>query len=354
MEGTSRGENRAVEFVAGIELSRGFYDDVVAPIVGDRPHAAALLGYGSELVGFATERSTDHGWGPRLQVFLPDDAGEAAAGALRRALDDRLPESYGGWPVRFGWDEKPVEHHVEVTAVGTWFTNWIGFDPRAGVSTCDWLTTPQQKLLEVTRGAVFRDDLAELARVRAELAWYPHDVWLWLLACQWRRIDQEEPFVGRTAEVGDELGSRLLAARLAHDVMQLCFLMERTYASYSKWFGSAFARLAAAAEIGPLLGGALAANTIADREAGLVAAYEAVARQFNALGVTDAVEPTARRFHERPFLVIGAERFVAACLDRIADPELRHRPLIGSVDQWSDNTDLRSLPAVYREAGFSA
>ena len=111
-----------------------------------------------------------------------------------------------------------MTHHVEVAELGTWLAQRIGFDPRAGISTRHWLCAPQQRLLEVTSGAVFHDDDGELAAVRAALAWYPDDVWLWLLACQWRRLDQEEPFVGRAAEVGDELGSRVVAARLVRDV----------------------------------------------------------------------------------------------------------------------------------------
>jgi Domain of unknown function (DUF4037) len=175
-------------------------------------------------------------------------------------------------------------------------------------------------------------------------------VWLWLLACQWQRLSQEEPFVGRTAQVGDELGSRVIAARLARDVMLLCFRLERAYAPYAKWFGSAFARLDAAAEVGPALARALRAERYEDREAGLVDAYEAVARRHNALGVIDPVEPTARGFHARPFRVIGAERFVEACRAQVHDPWLRALPLIGAVDQWCDNVDLRENAAVLRRA----
>jgi hypothetical protein len=47
-----------------------------------------------------------------------------------------------------------------------------------------WLGLAQQRLLYVTRGAVFRDDDGELTRLRSELAWYPTDVWRWLLASQ--------------------------------------------------------------------------------------------------------------------------------------------------------------------------
>jgi hypothetical protein len=337
-------------FVPGVELSRSFYDEVVGPIVGDRLHACVLLGYGSDVLGYDTERSTDHGWGPRLRVVVADDHDPDDIGALRRAVDRQLPETHRGWPVRFGWDDVVVQHHVAVVTIGAFFEHWLGFDPRRGLDVDDWITTPEQLLLEMTRGGVFHDDLGDITRVRAELAQYPHEVWLWLLACQWRRLHQEEPFVGRTAEVGDDLGSRVLAARLARDVMQLCFRLEHVYAPYPKWFGTAFARLDAAAEVGPALTRALRADTIDEREAGLVDAYEVVARRHNALGVTDPVDPKAQLFYGRPFRVLRSERFVDACLARVTDERLRALPLIGAVDQWSDNTDVRSKPAVLRRA----
>ncbi|HWD74857.1 MAG TPA: DUF4037 domain-containing protein, partial [Solirubrobacteraceae bacterium] len=47
---------------------------------------------------------------------------------------------------------------------------------------------------------------------------------------------------GRCAEAGDELGSAVVTARLARDLMRLCLLMRRRYPPYSKWLGTAFAR----------------------------------------------------------------------------------------------------------------
>jgi uncharacterized protein DUF4037 len=324
------------EFVPGRELARAFYEEVVSAQVSGVPHSAAFLGYGSDVLGFDTVRSTDHGWGPRLQVFT------------EAAVELELPDSFRGWPVRYGWDETPVADHVDVMPLGTWLDARVGFDPRRGMETRDWLTTPQQLLLEVTAGPVFHDGLGELEPLRAELAWYPDDVWLWLIACQWRRLDQEEPFVGRTAEVGDELGSRVLASRLTRDLMRLCFLLERRYAPYPKWFGSAFLQLDAAAEVGPLLAQATAATAYPEREQALVEAYEAVARRHSALGITEEVEPTVRSFYARPYRVLGARRFVDACMDRVGDPWLVALPAIGSVDQFCDSTDVLSDAALCR------
>jgi uncharacterized protein DUF4037 len=336
-------------FVPGLELARAFYEEVVGPLAADVPHSAALLGYGSDVLGFDTERSTDHGWGPRLQLFVRGPEREQVAAAVAAGL----PESFRGRPVRYGWDDVPVAHHVEVAPLGEWLEEHLGVDPRGGLSTRDWLAIPQQLLLEATAGAVFHDGLGELGPVRETLAWYPHDVWLWLLACRWRRIDQEEPFPGRAAEVGDELGSRVLSARLVRDVMRLCFLLERRYAPYSKWLGTAFRRLAAWNEVGAALDATLAAHDFAAREAAFVEAVEAVARRHNALGVTDPVEPTARRFHSRPFRVLGSARFVDACLERVQDEWLRSLPLVGGIDDFVDSTDVLSSPATARRVGLS-
>jgi hypothetical protein len=329
------------EFLPGRELARAFYEEVVGGLLSDIPHSAGFLGYGSDVLGYDTERSTDHGWGPRLQIFT--DA--------HLDLEPQLPETFRGWPVRYGWDDHEVRHRVDVTPLGAWLEERLGFDPRHAIATRDWLTTPQQLLLEITRGPVFHDGLGELEALRAALAWYPLDVWLWLLAAQWRRLDQEEPFVGRTAEVGDELGSRVLAARLARDVMRLCFLLERRYAPYPKWFGTAFMELDAAREVGPALERALVATDYASREDALVEAYKALARRHNALGLTEEIEPTVRLFHARPFRVLGSGRFTDACLAQVEDEWLRSLPLVGAVDQWLDSTDVLSDPALSRRLG---
>ena len=116
-------------------------------------------------------------------------------------------------------------------------------------------------------------------------ACYPHDVWLYLLAAGWQRLGQEEHLMGRAGLVGDEIGSELIGARLVRDVMRLCFLMERQYAPYPKWFGTAFRRLACADTLEPILQQALSARTWQERERALAETYERIAAMHNALEV---------------------------------------------------------------------
>ena len=335
---TNDTSNNGGDFVSGIDLARMFYIEVVRPLIEGRAHSAARLGSGSDVLGFDTPRSTDHGWGPQLHLFVTT----SEVNTIRTIIDSTLPEEFHGLPVYFGWDEVPVQHHVNVAPLGKWLESHLGFNPQVDITIQNWLTTPQQLLLEVTAGAVFHDPDGDLKRVRSKLEWYPNDIWLWLLACQWRRIAQEEAFVGRTAEAGDELGSRILTARIVRDLMRLCFLIERRYAPYSKWLGSAFRKLRIAPKLTPYLNAALKATAYPAREKALCSAYEYIARCHNQLNLIPPVDPEVRLFYKRPFRVLGGNRFAEACLAAIQDEWLKEQPLVGSIDQFVDSTDVLS------------
>ena len=166
-----------------------------------------------------------------------------------------------------------------------------------------------------------------------------------MLACQWQRIWQDEPLVGRAAEVGDDTGSRLVTARIVRDLMRLHFLLAGEYWPYAKWFGSAYRALPHDdEEILPALDAALDATTHREREDALVAAYEALGRLHNTTALTAPVDPKVSLFYNRPFRVPKSDRFVDACLREIEDDRLRSLPLVGSIDQFVDSTDVLEQP----------
>jgi hypothetical protein len=332
-----------MSFTPARVLTEAFHAEVIRPLLGATPYAAGLLGWGSDVLGYDTERSTDHGWGPRLSIFVDADQ----VGRTKAAIDGGLPQTFGGHPLRFGWDTQEPVHHICVSTLGDWLTGQLGVDASQGMTTRDWLVVPQQQLLGVVAGQVYADD-GRLGPVRTDLSWYPDDVWLWLLACQWRRIDQEEPFVQRTAEVGDDLGSAVVTARLVRDLMRLSLLMARAYTPYTKWLGTAFAALDHDDGLDQALRRAVTAQDLPGREQALTEAYGLVAGRHNALRITEAVEPTVRQFHDRPGMVLGAGRFAEACLREVRDPLLAGLEQFGAVDQFADNTDVLSNPAVCR------
>ncbi|MDX9979309.1 MAG: DUF4037 domain-containing protein [Lentisphaeria bacterium] len=359
--------------ISGLALARGFFRDCVAPVVARTMpglrYSAGMVGPGSEVLGYDTAVSRDHHWGPRAMLFLESDALAQHGPALTAALAGELPREYLGYSTNFsepdGEDhgvqrlvpvvEGPVNHRVELLEPGAWFREYLGAEVVSRPPEVrEWLSFPHQKLRSLVAGEWFRDDLG-LGAVGDRLRWYPEDVWRYVLASGWQRISQDEHLMGRAGQAGDELGSAIIAARLARDAMRLGFLMERVYPPYAKWFGTAFRELDCAAELTPPLVAALAARTYPERGEALAAAYAALARRHNRLGLTPLLDPSPRPFFGRPFPVIFGERFAGELVRGIADPvvrELCRRPLLGSLDMFSDSTDL--LEDTGRSGGVQA
>jgi hypothetical protein len=297
-----------------------------------------------------------------MQVFLSEDDYKEHAKRVSEVLSKQLPHRFQGYSTNFGPPDKigvrllrdiksgPVSHHVEITTIPLFFKGYLGINPDEEMQVLDWLTIPEQRLLSVTAGRVYHDGLGRLHKVRQEFSYYPRDVWLLLLAAQWTRIAEEEAFIGRTGDVGDELGSRIIASRLVWGLMKLCFLMARQYAPYSKWFGTAFGRLACSKRLAPIFLETLRAESWHEREQHLSRAYTRVAEMHNALGITQPLETKVSPFFSRPYQVIHSEKFADGIRKAISDPEVQKiKVSIGSIDQFIDCPDIMSEPRLYRK-----
>lgn len=314
-------------FVPGAELSRRLYHEVVHPILSARfpglPHAAALLGRGSEVLGFDDQMSTDHDWKPRVLLFLAEEDEPRHGAEVREALQRDLPESFAGHPTDY-----------EVHTVRGYVQQQLELDLDRDIEPRDWLTMPEQDLRKFTSGAVFHDEVG-LQAARDRLAYYPRDVWLYLLITGWWRVHPEMNLVGRAGAAGDELGSAVIGSRLVSDLMRLAFLMEREYAPYSKWFGTAFSRLACGAELTPVLSKVARAEVWQDREAALLPAYEKLIQMHNDLALTEPVTAELVQLWDRPFKVAWDD-IPDLLLPLIEDPavlRIARRWRVGPVDQ---------------------
>ena len=386
--------------VTGLELSRTFFRDCVLPILTthfpDQRFAAARIGKGSEVLGYDDAMSRDHDWGPRLSLLLPQDDVEAGVDkAIDSALRSHLPPSVCGYSTSFSEPDPndngvqglaevgqgdDVNHRVDIHGIEDYIRDTIGVTRVNDMAPRDWLVVPQQRLLAFTAGAVFHDDLPTLASdgrgeeaedgskgalmvARDALAYFPHDVWLYLMAANWARLLQEQHLMGRAGfgPHGSNLGAAVIAGRLVRDCMNLAFLQARVYAPYAKWFGRAFASLPPPVDGTDLeaeLHAVLSVSTWEEREEHLTTVYSSLAKSHNALGVTAPFSTETTPFFGRPFQVIGhpgedqsGGGDVVGCFeDAIVGEEVKawlakdsssfRRVMFGSVDTFSDSVDF--------------
>ena len=171
-------------------------------------------------------------------------------------------------------------------------------------------------VLGVVAGAVYADDSGVLGAVRKRLAGYPEVVWRW----RW-------PAGGLGRPGGGVRGacSSVVAGRQVRELMRLALLLERRYAPYSKWLGTAFGHLRHV--------DGLPAHLSPRRDGGKRAGAGGCLRRTSSSpsGTTAradrAASSTIGGYHSRPARVLMADRFTDALLATIDDAALRRLPL---------------------------
>ncbi|MCK6545211.1 DUF4037 domain-containing protein [Myxococcota bacterium] len=353
-------------FIPGLELNRLFHQEVLAPLLAEHfpglRYSAGLMGEGSDVLAFDDERSMDHNWGPRGVLFLSERDAPRYARELVEVLRHELPYEFRGFSTNFTTPQEtylvqqmkpvtrgPVNHMVRVFTVRSFFEYYLGFTPSRRISVEDWLTFPQQALLEVTGGEVFHDGLGALTKARERFAYYPRDLWLYVMRCQWGRIANELSYQARSGEGGDELGSLVLAARMVDELVRLAFMQERRYVPYSKWRGRAFLDLDAAPELHPILLAALRSTDWRERQQHFAQAFQLATIRHNALGVTDEVSTEIVDFHGRGYPVVDVGEIIRATQRAIHSRKVRMLKYhIGSVDQFISHARINHERYLHR------
>ncbi len=330
--------------VSGAALSRLYYEGVVGPAVAARwpglPHAAGRLGSGSDVLGYDDAVSRDHDWGLRVNLLVSPEVIKQ----VDAHLETVLPDTFGGHPTRFAtsWDPE-VRHRVQVEDVATFVAARTGITASGPSSVADWLGLTGQAVLEVSGGTVFVDTAGELTAARRHLTWYPDDLWAYVVATDWARIGQELPFVGRAADRGDDLGSRVIAARLVDVAIHLAHLLERRWSPYAKWMGTSLSRLPRAGIAAEPLLRALDAADWPPREGGLVDVLRMLHELQRQVGLPTVDDPIGV-FWDRNYRSVR-EEVVTLLEDSITDPAVRALPRgVGSAEQWSRNVDVLVHP----------
>ena len=341
-------------FIPGIKLNRMFHNDIVRTLMKEYfprvPYSAALTGPGSESLGFDTPISMEHEWGPRFYLFLSDENHKKYREKIHECLREKLPLEFSGFPVNFeGYGgtehiramapikEGPVNHRIFIFTIKSFFQGHLGINPFEKITLTDWLTFTEQSLLLVTAGEVYYDGLGELDKIREKFSYYPHDIWLYKLLSQWKRCIYDGEITSRCGDVGDNIGSKITAAGLVREMMRLCFIMEKKYAPYSKWLGTAFKKLKKTEKLLPLFENILKEEKWQERVNLFSKCYSILVEIHNNLGIGDKVEAKIDYLYGRPYKVLFTEEIGKSIKKAIKDERVKNLKYpFGTVDQCTD------------------
>ncbi len=344
-------------FIQGLKLSQIFFEDALKPLLEKYypllQYDASLIGPGSEVLGFDDHISSDHHWGPRLQLFLSETDYHSLHQKIDLLLRQKLPYSIQGYSTHWSkpdpndnmnqflepTSEGLVNHRVDIFTVNSYLRKVLCIDS-TNLTDIDWLILPEQRLLELTAGKIFHQSLGELPKVRKYFSYYPENVWYFKILSEWDHISEEMAFVGRSAPKGDDLGSRLVATRLVRYIIRLAFILCKTYVPYSKWFGFAFSFLPIATDLQPILLEILTQDNWRKRENLLTEAYLVLLDYQNSLQITPKISVNATQFFSRDQMIINTQKIKNELRKLIIPPLDGVRYPIGSVDQFIVDTHI--------------
>lgn len=351
----------STKFIKGLELSQMFFEEAVKTLISNKftnvRFDAALIGTGSEILGLDDIVSSDHHWGPRIQIFLSDTDLITYKDELNLVFAENLPYSVRGYSTN--WSEPdptdgnnqflkaintgPVNHRIEITSVNNYLSDNLAISSLR-LTDIDWLLVPEQKLLEFTSGKVFHSGLGELENARNHLSYYPENVWIFKLISEWDHIAEEVAFVGRTGSIGDDLGSRIEATRLVRHIIRLLFILNKRFIPYAKWLTASFKQLDGALELSSLLKQILNSDNWREREDLLCQAYLYLLKRQNELCITPMIHLTPQSYHSRDQIVVDISIIIEELKNLLKSPLSEIKYPLGSVDHFIEDTHILCDP----------
>jgi hypothetical protein len=146
-------ENCIQDFIPGLELSHDYYWQVVRSLLDQHypglPHAAGLIGPGSEVLGFDTEMSMDHHWFPRVLIFIREEdihLGQNIQEKLRWELPlifmdfplnlEEISDEPGIYLMKLK-NEPPINHDIYPTTLRAFIEHYLAYDLDQGFGVAD-------------------------------------------------------------------------------------------------------------------------------------------------------------------------------------------------------------------------
>ena len=238
----------------GIELSERFYLEYGEPMLKESfpsllpKIAVGLVGSGSECFGYDDALSSDHDFEPGFCIFLPDeDAVDRREAFLLERAYAKLPREFMGYK-RAALSPVGGNRHG-VIRMSEFFEAKTGA-PGGALSVTEWLTLPEESLLEAVNGKVFFDGLGRFTEIRERLSYMPRDVRLKKLAGELLMMGQAGQYnYPRCVRRGDSAAAQMSVTEFVKSTLHVIFLLNGKYMPYYKWTFRALSELPAMSEL---------------------------------------------------------------------------------------------------------
>ena len=318
--------------MTGLELSRAYWETYGRDMLEkDFPGTAnyiavGLCGSGSECLGFDDEISRDHDFEPGFCLFLPGEE------IIDRKESFRLERAYMKLPQEFlGF------HRARLSPVGGNRHGVIRMEDflKEKTGTADgrltvrqWLTVPEQNLLEATCGEIWRDDSGRFTAIRESLAAFPEDIRLRKLSGELLLMKQSGQYnFRRCLEHGETGGALLAVGEFVRAGMHALFLLSSVYMPYYKWSFRALRTLGEkrslqAGMLEQLLKGNAEPEDLEEREILIAEIADQVVEELQEKNLTDAS-------------CGDMEQHAYSVADRIQDAEIRNMHILAGVSRES-------------------
>ena len=203
----------------GRELAHQVAQDIELNLPDLVPHIClALVGTGSECLGFDDAISEDHDFTKRCQLFLPADTYKANTERLHSYFKNY---AYGT---------------VQIESISDFYKRYTLY-PEGPQCEKEFRRIPQDLLCTATNGEVFLDNFGSFTHIRQRLlAYYPEDIRLRKIAYELNQLAQSGQYnLPRMLQRGDTIAASLALHQFVHHYMLLVHLLNKSYAPFYKW-----------------------------------------------------------------------------------------------------------------------
>ena len=194
--------------------------------------AIGKVGEGSDCWGFDDEVSRDHDFGPGFCMWVTRETYGKIGEKLQKEYE-KLPSTFRGISGKY---MKTGKGRVGVCIIEEFYERILGvtYLPQ---SIEEWNKIEESMLACATNGWVLKDNEGIFTGIRKQLLdYYPDEVWKAKIAqCMYHISQYGQYNYGRMAKRNDIITAEQCRSGFVKSVMQLLYLLNRTYAPYYKW-----------------------------------------------------------------------------------------------------------------------